>query len=166
MRTKDDIASALQVHADAVLRACAVYLREQADREDAFQETFIRYAKSDTKFQDDEHRKAWLIRVASNICKDMLKRASAKVESLDAAVEAGFAPAGDDGGEAQRAIEGEELLEQLRQLDEKYRVTLYLKYFEGYTAAQIAQVMGIPENTVYTNIARGKRQLKGVLDRG
>lgn len=43
---------------------------------------------------------------------------------------------------------------------------LYLKYYEGYTAAQIAEMLGIPENTVYTNLSRGKRLLKEVLSDG
>ena len=44
-------------------------------------------------------------------------------------------------------------------LEEKYRIALYLKYYEGYSAAKISQVTGMPENTVYTNLARGRRKL-------
>ena len=166
MRSRADIEAAIEVHADTVLRACAVYLREKADREDVFQETFLRYACSEVEFADEEHKKAWLIRVAANLCKDQLKSANARVESLDAAEEDGFAPVGDDGLEAQRKLEGEELLKALYALEEKYRVVLYLKYYEGYTAAEIAAQTGMPENTVYTNLSRGKRQLMGVLNHG
>ena len=166
MRSRADIEAAIEAHADTVLRACAVYLREKADREDVFQETFLRYACSEVEFVDEEHKKAWLIRVAANLCKDQLKSANARVESLDAAEEDGFSPAGDDGLEAQRKLEGEELLKALYALDEKYRVVLYLKYYEGYTAAEIAEQTGMPENTVYTNLSRGKRQLMGVLNHG
>lgn len=166
MRSREDIRSAVEVYADTVLRACTVYLREKADREDAFQETFLRYARTDTDFADEQHKKAWLIRVASNVCKDMLKSSQAKVESLDAAQEEGFAPAGDDGQEGQRALESEELVAALHELDERYRVVLYLKYYEGYTAVQISAVTGMPENTVYTNLSRGKQQLMGVLKHG
>ena len=166
MRSRDDIAAAVEAHADTVLRATSVYLREQADREDAFQETFLRYARSETSFADEEHKKAWLIRVAINVCKDMLKSASAQVASLDEAGEAGFAPVGDDGEEGQRQLEAEELLAALGQLDERYRTALYLKYYEGMTAAEIAREQGLPENTVYTNLSRGKKQLLGVLRHG
>ena len=166
MRSRADIEAAIEAHADTVLRACAVYLREKADREDVFQETFLRYACSEVQFADEEHKKAWLIRVAANLCKDQLKSANARVESLDAAEEDGFSPVGDDGLEAQRKLEGEELLKALYALEEKYRVVLYLKYYEGYTAAEIAAQTGMPENTVYTNLSRGKRQLMGVLDHG
>ena len=163
MRARDDITVAVEAHADAVLRACAVYLHEQADREDAFQETFLRYAKSDKQFADDEHRKAWLIRVAINVCKDMLKSAHARVESLDAAQERGFSVVDDDGSRGQAELEGEFLAEALKRLDERYRVPLYLHFYEGYTAVQIGKMLGVPTNTVYTNISRGKQQLQKVI---
>ena len=159
MRTREEITEAVEAHADDVLRACAVYMREQADREDAFQETFLRFARSSATFADVEHRKAWLIRVAVNVCKDMLKSAAYKTESLDQEQEHGVTPVGDDGQEAQRSLEGEELLRMLDKLEEKYRIVLHLKYYEGYSAAKISQVTGMPENTVYTNLARGRRKL-------
>lgn len=165
MRTREDITAAVEAYADTVLRACAVYLREQADREDAFQETFLRYARYEGAFNDEDHRKAWLIRVAANICKDMLKSSAARVASLDD-MEAGgdwSAPVGDDGQEAQRKLVGEELLAVLRSLDERYRSVLYLKYYEGYTAAEIGEMLGMPENTVYTDLARGRQKLKEAL---
>ena len=159
MRTREGITEAVEAHADDVLRACAVYMREQADREDAFQETFLRFARSTATFKDAEHRKAWLIRVAVNVCKDMLKSAAYKTESLDQDQGHGVTPVGDDGQEAQRSLESEELLRMLDKLEEKYRIVLHLKYYEGYSAAEISQVTGMPENTVYTNLARGRRKL-------
>jgi RNA polymerase sigma-70 factor (ECF subfamily) len=160
------IEQAIERHADTVMRVCTVYLRERADREDAFQETFLRYARHKNPFESDEHRKAWLIRVASNICKDMLKSSSAKTESLDILEDSGYSPQGDDGQEGQRALEQQEVIAALRKIDERYRLPLFLKYYEGYTAAEIAHTLQIPENTVYTNISRGKAQLKGVLSHG
>ena len=164
MRARDDITAAVEAHADTVLRTCSVYLREQADREDAFQETFLRYARYGGVFNDGEHRKAWLIRVATNVCKDMLKSAAAHVAPLDD-VEEGHA-IGDDGQEAQRVLEREEFLATLRSLGEPYRTVLYLKYYEDCTAAEIGRMLGIPENTVYTDLARGRRKLKEALGYG
>ncbi len=163
MRSRAEITDAVQTHADTVLRACSVYLWDQASREDAFQETFLRFSRSTTVFADDEHKKAWLIRVAINVCKDMLKSSAAKVESLEYELEMGFSPSGDDGREGERALEREALLNALGKLDEKYRVVLYLKYYEDYTAEQISQATGMPTNTVYTNLARGKRKLLGMM---
>lgn len=165
-RTRDGIAQAIEAHADTVMRVCTIYMREPADREDAFQETFLRLARHKLPFTDDEHRKAWLIRVCTNVCKDMLKRASRRDESLDALGEDGFSPVGDDGQEGQRELEGQEVVHALTLIDERYRMPLYLRFYEDYTASQIAKALGIPENTVYTYISRGKQQLKGVLSHG
>lgn len=164
MRSRAEITAAVQDYGDTVLRACSVYLHQQADREDAFQETFLRFARSTTVFNDEEHRKAWLIRVAASVCKDMLKSSASKVESLEDERQNGVEPVGDDGMEGQRSLEHEDLLKALGSLDEKYRIVLYLKYYEGYSAAQISQVTGMPENTVYTNLSRGKRKLLEVIN--
>jgi RNA polymerase sigma-70 factor (ECF subfamily) len=96
----------------------------------------------------------------------MLKSSSAKTESLDILEDSGYSPQGDDGQEGQRALEQQEVIAALRKIDERYRLPLFLKYYEGYTAAEIAHTLQIPENTVYTNISRGKAQLKGVLSHG
>ena len=163
MRTRTDIERTMRSYADTVMRVCAVYLREPADREDAFQETFLRYAKYERAFNGEEHRKAWLIRVASNICKDHLKSSAASTESLDAMTDDGFAVVGSDGEEAQRELERADVINALRTIDARYAIVLFLKFYEGYTAAQIGKILGLSENTVYTHISRGKQQLKGVL---
>lgn len=163
----------MKTHSDTVLRVCSLYFHGRPEREDAFQETFLKYAQSETGFADDEHVKAWLINVARNTCKDMLRRSEEKTVLLgefdDTArpswnsQPAGFASnadAADEGGLVS------ELNEALRQLDDKYRIALYLKYYEGYTAAEIAAVLNMPENTVHTNLARGRNKLKEVLAGG
>ena len=166
MKTQTDIERTMRSYADTVMRVCAIYLREPADREDAFQETFLRYAKYERTFNGEEHRKAWLIRVASNICKDQLKSSAANTESLDAMTDDGFAVAGSDGEEAQRELERTDVVNALRSIDERYAIVLFLKFYEGYTATQIGKLLDLPENTVYTHISRGKQQLKGVLGHG
>ena len=159
MRNSTDITQAIELHSDTVLRVCTLYFHGRPEREDAFQETFLKYAESNTAFTDDEHRKAWLIRVAANTCKDMLKRADAKtalVDEIDEAARPQWA-----GGD--NADQTEALVNALGQLDDKYRIVLYLKYYEGYTAAEIAGMLAVPENTVYTNMARGREKLKEML---
>ena len=163
MRNPDDITRAVEEHADTVLRVCAVYFGSKPERDDAFQETFIKYAQAGTAFTDDEHRKAWLIRVAANTCKDMLKRADSKTVLLDAI---------DDQAKPQwcaneqDGMGADELVGALQQLEEKHRIILHLKYFEGYSAQEIGAMLDMPENTVYTHLARGRKKLKEVLTRG
>ena len=82
MRASSDIEQTINAHGDAVWRACLVYLAP-SEAEDAFQNTFMKYALCDKLFNDEEHKKAWLLRVAINICKDVLKAARRKDVSLD-----------------------------------------------------------------------------------
>ena len=164
LRESDDIVRAIETHSDTVLRVCTLYFRMRPEREDAYQETFLKYSQSSKEFADEEHRKAWLISVATNTCKDMLKRAEAKTvltDVIDETARQSWQPQ-DDSSAGGRA---EELNEALQQLDEKYRLPLYLKYYEGYSAAEISDMLGMPENTVYTNLSRGREKLKEVLTR-
>ena len=153
----------MECHADTVARVCALYFGHRPESDDAFQDTFLKYAQSDKVFESDEHRKAWLISVATNTCKDMLKKAESRTVLTDQ-FEDTASPQWQSGVESDSRAD--DLNEALRQLDEKYRVVLYLKYYEGYTAPEIAQMLGIPENTVYTNLTRGREKLKEVLARG
>ena len=163
MRNSDDITRAMQAHADTVLRVCSVYFHGHPDRDDAFQETFIRYAQSEKEFHDEEHVKAWLIRVATNVCKDMVKSAHAKTVLTDD-IEDTAQPTWNDPQAESSSDAADRLNAALQRIDENYRIALYLKYYEGYTAAEIAKVLDMPENTVYTNLARGRQKLKEVLE--
>lgn len=164
MRDRRDVTEAVSLYADTVLRACSVYLRPP-ENEDAFQETFLRYARHEEPFKSEEHRKAWLIRVAMNVCKDMLKAARRRDESLDDLPESSL-EAETSTTEDEHEPKHEELVTALRSLDERYRTPLYLKYYEGMQASQIARLTGTPEATVYTNLSRGRRLLKEALTHG
>lgn len=165
MRNREDILDAVNRYGDMVLRACAVHLRQQADRDDAFQETFIRYAQCTDSFSDEEHRKAWLLRVAINICRDSYRSADNRNSSIDDLEESQL-PASLDSDPTHEAAAASELLGALSKIEEKYRTALYLKFYEGYTAVEISEMLDMPVNTVYTNIARGKEALKEVLTHG
>lgn len=152
----------MERHGDAVWRVCVLYFRAHTDAQDAFQDAFLKYALADhVAFNDDEHRKAWLIRVAANICKDMLKAAGRRVVPLDAAAEAACAPSSDPA--MQPASFSSEVVDAMRSLDDPPRTPLYLSLYEGYTAPEIAQMVDAPVNTVYSWLARGKKLLQEVL---
>ena len=161
----------MERHGDAVWRVCVLYFRAHTDAQDAFQDAFLKYALADhVAFNDDEHRKAWLIRVAANICKDMLKAAGRRVIPLEAAscaecavsVDPATQPASSDPA-TQPASFSSEVVDAMRSLDDPPRTPLYLSLYEGYTAPEIAQMVEAPVNTVYSWIARGKKQLQEVL---
>lgn len=72
MRSKQDIEQTMQAYGDTVWRVCTLHFPGHFDAQDAFQNTFLKYAQADTtSFADEEHKKAWLIRVATNACNDI-----------------------------------------------------------------------------------------------
>ena len=71
LRTDDDIDNVLSKYADMVYKIALSQTRSSANAEDIFQEVFPRYVQADTKFESEEHRKAWLIRVSVNCCKKL-----------------------------------------------------------------------------------------------
>ena len=149
-------------HGDTVWRVCLLALRRHADAEDAFQTAFMKYALADdAQFNDDEHRKAWLIRVATNACRDMQRAAAWECAPLDEGTVASE-PVSRDGA-AQPGSSVREVLDAMNRLDDPPRTPVYLALYEGYTAPEIATMLEAPVNTVYSWIARGKKTLKEAL---
>lgn len=154
MRSEEAVREAIDRYADMVKRICFIHLKNEADTEDIFQTVFLKYAMSEVDFASREHEKAWLIRVTLNACKDLLKSFFRKrTVPLDAYVE--------QNGIVDAAHS--EVLEAVLSLPEKYRRVIYLHYYEGYTAPEIAEILGIKENTVYTQLTRGRVLLRDVL---
>ena len=140
-----------------------MYFSSRADAEDAYQDVFLKYALADdATFASEEHRKAWLLRVAANTCKDALKRAERQNTSLNCKDTPLAEPAQSD-PLAQPDSETSMVLDAMRKLDDPPRTPLYLALVEGYTAPEISRMTGAPANTVYSWISRGKALLKEAL---
>lgn len=161
MRASSDIERAIATFGDAVWRACLVYL-SPADAEDVFQDVFLKFSLHEAAFADDAHEKAWLLRVAINACKDVLKsarRSNASVEEL-----------ADEGREGELGCEDDEaalglrtILDAMDALGDPPKTQLYLALYEGYSAREISQMTGMPVGTVYSWISRGKKRLREAL---
>lgn len=140
-------------HADTVRRLCVVHLKSYADTEDVFQTVFVRYARRDEPFESPEHERAWFVRVTINACRDLLRspfrRRTVPLEVVD--------PSSEGGSEAR------EVLAAVLALPQKYRDVVYLHYYEGYSAPEIARLLGRNVNTVYTNLTRARERLRDAL---
>lgn len=122
----------------------------------------VKYALADTaSFNDEEHRKAWLIRVAANTCKDLLRAAHRLDARLDEGALEDVCASNDPC--AQPSSFSSDVVDALRALPDPPRTPLYLSLYEGYSAPEIARMIDAPVNTVYSWIARGKKQLKEAL---
>lgn len=150
MRSEQEVNRVIELYGDTVRRLCMIYLKNYADTEDIFQNVFLKYATSSIKFENDEHEKAWFIRVTINKCKDLLKSFFRnRTVSLDDIVEKPEAIPSDY----------REVLEAVLSLPQKYRNVVYLHYYEGYSAPQISHILGKNVNTVYTLLTRSKKML-------
>ncbi|WP_346676969.1 sigma-70 family RNA polymerase sigma factor [Erysipelatoclostridium sp. An173] len=154
MRSEQEVNRVIELYGDTVRRLCMIYLKNYADTEDIFQNVFLKYATSSIKFENDEHEKAWFIRVTINKCKDLLKSFFRnRTVSLDDIVEKPEAIPSDY----------REVLEAVLSLPQKYRNVVYLHYYEGYSAPQISHILGKNVNTVYMLLTRSKKMLREKL---
>lgn len=150
MRSEQACEQAVEKYADMVRRICLVHLRNAQDTEDIFQNVFLKYLQHDAPFSDDEHEKAWMIRVTMNSCRDHLRYLLRHRQTpLEAIAECAAAES-----------ENREVLEAVLSLPEKYRSVIYLHYYEGYTACRIGEILNKRENTVYSLLSRGRELLR------
>lgn len=150
LRTEKEIAEIYERHRLTVYRVCYAYMKNQMDTEDAVQETFFRLIRKNPQFASAEHEKAWLIRTASNLCKDMLKHWWRKHENLD------------DHPALQAAdiFPEDDILHEVLKLPDKYKTVIYLYYYEGYNSAEIAGILQKPESTVRNYLHEARKYLK------
>lgn len=154
MRTESELKQSIETYSDTIKRICFLYLKNESDTEDVFQDVFLKYALFSGVFNSPEHEKAWLIRVTINRCKDVLKnfyrRNIVSINHLENII----------GDEFESYSE---LLETVLSLPEKYKVVIYLFYYENYSVHEISKILHKNENTIYTNLSRGREKLKKLL---
>ena len=143
-------------HVDTVFRVCRSYLRNTADTEDATQDVFLKVLAKQPEFESVEHEKAWLIRVAINRSKDVLKSSWSKRVDMESIPEP-QAP-DDDPVDAYDST-----LELVMALPENLRSSVYLYYYEGYSAAEIAEFMERPHSTVRNYLSDARKILREKL---
>ncbi len=153
IRGKDAFSFAFKQFTDTVYRVALHNTVNSSDAEDVVQEVFIKLLESNKAFRDGEHLKAWLIRVTVNLCRDKLRKANR--ETL---VENAFA--------FKTGEEKPDVIEAVKSLPENYRNTIYLHYYEGYTAKEIGKILDAKENTVLSWLSRGREALRKELDGG
>lgn len=154
MKTKQEVETAIDTYSDMVQRICFCYLKNHDDTMDIFQNVFMKYMNSSEIFSSKEHEKAWLIRVTINECKDTLKDFFRKKTTPMEYLEQEFAYVD---------TKHSELFEAVLQLPSKYKNVIYLHYYEGYSALEIASILQMKENTIYSLLSRGRAMLKDVL---
>ena len=139
-----------------VYRLAMVLMGNISDAEDVTQTVFLKAGEKKPDFRDADHEIAWILTTTRNQCKDIHKsfyrRKRADLEN---------AP------EPQVTLETQmdsEIWEALQSLAEKYRMVLYLYYYEGYSVRELSVILRRRESTLQTQLATGRKQMKSLLE--
>ena len=149
MSENDEFQKALMLYKDTVFRIAYAYCKNHFDAEDVSQEVFLKLYRHGSRFNDQNHEKAWLIRVAVNQSKDLLRRkwVSSLFRGKDCI--AGFA-----------SENMSEILEAVFSLPLKYRMPIHFYYYEDYSIKEIAEILGVSETAVQTQLQRARVMLR------
>ena len=155
--TREQLNADIEAYHYMIYRLAYGCLGNRFDAEDITQEAFIRLYRYKKDFSSNEHKKAFLIRITVNLCKDMQRSAwFRKRGELPDNIQAN-----DNPGERLMEIENETILQEyILALKPKYRAVIFLHYYEGYTTAEIAKMLGSPESTITTRLGRARNQIK------
>ncbi len=144
-----DVMYLFRRYRDDVYRLAVNYTGNVQEAEDVCQTVFMKLLEQGELTPGKE--KAWLMQVTANQCRSLLRSAWWKsTVALDETVPAPRDPV-------------DETIQAVMTLPPKYRVVIYLRYYEGYTTGEIGQILKIPASTVTTRLARGRDQLKRIL---
>jgi RNA polymerase sigma-70 factor (ECF subfamily) len=151
---KEYVQKIVNKYSDMLFRICYCILCNKVDAEDALQDTFVKLITKEPEFTDDEHEKAWLIKVATNISRNSLMlRLRRNTANLDDITEIGIKD------------EDSEVFEAIMSLPVKYKIPMVLFYVEGYKTNEIADIMQISCEVVRKRLQKGRELLKIEIER-
>lgn len=150
--TSEDFADGIVGMTQTLYRVACAQLAQACDREDAVQECLRKAWEMRGRLRDDRYLQTWVIRILINECHNIQRRRG-KSELMETLPEQAIPSP----GETQR------LRAALAYLDEALRMPILLHYIEGYRVDEVARMLRIPQGTVKSRMARGRKRLKAYL---
>jgi len=148
---RDAYARAVERHSDSVYRLAMVYLRDPQDARDCCQDVFVKLMEHRRGFESEEHRKAWLLAVTKNVCRDRLRRElHRRTDDLPENLPDPRSEAG-------------ELLALIFSMPAGDRDVLYLHYYEGYCVRELCALLRLRESAVKQRLLRARTRLRDLL---
>jgi len=144
----------VQTYSDTLIRIAVQQTKSMSEAEDIVQDVYMTLMKHKKPFENVDHLKAWLIKVTFNKCKDYFKSSRVK-KTVPITDEMSFI-----------AKEEQMILSEIFELHQEERVIVYLHYYEGYTTAEIANLLEMKVNTVGSKLRRARMKLKLMLEEG
>lgn len=149
-RTETDIIQIYEREHRLLYRISYSLLKNAPDAEDAVQETFCRMIAKAPDFENEAHERAWLIKTAENYCKSLLRHWWRRREPLEDHPELSLL----------KAPEADDVLQTVLALPNRLKITTYLYYYEGYKAAEIAEMLGRSPSAVRSALSDARKLLK------
>lgn len=153
--TKEWFSGQVVRHQAALFRTARTILTADQDAEDAVQEAILSAYSSLETLRDPEKFKPWILRILTNQCYDMRRRARPTVALSD--VEEVLPASGTD------CTERLCLWQAVQQLPDDLRTVMTLFYYENLNIRQISAVLGLTQAAVKTRLHRGRQRLKDLL---
>lgn len=136
---------------DRIYKICYIYFKgNKYDIEDAIESIFLKVIEKNISFESLEHEKAWFIVSTKNYCNNKVKHWWNKNKELDFDIP--------------DEIKQDETISKVLNLPEKYKIPIYMYYYEGYSCIEIAKILKTKENTIYSYLNRGRNMLKEVIE--
>jgi len=148
----------LDLHGNSILRLALSYLHNKEDAEDILQETMIKFVTVRPNFESEAHRKAWLMRVSSNLAKNRID-----YNKVRDTMELNEEIAGEVQEDLNKGDEYKAIWDAVRSLPVHQREAIHLFYQEGYQTSEIAQLTGRREATVRSDLKRARDRLRELL---
>lgn len=160
MKNRDvDLESVIDRYSDMLYKICFLILKNEQDTKDVLQETFLIYYTKKPKFESEEHKKAWLIKVSQNKCKEFLRfhkrHAALPLEDMEETLVITDGLSGSD----------KEILSLIWDLDYKLKSVVILFYIEGYTVNEIADILKTSPSAVKKRLQRAREKLSVIYKR-
>lgn len=150
----DNLREIYDRNVDMLYHICLMYLKNPADAEDAVHNTFVKLIEKQQVFENELHEKNWLIKVASNISKNMLRHWSRYNADLEEVTGEGVTD------------EYSEVLDAVSRLPDNLKVPVYLFYYHGYSSKEISDITGEKDSTVRNRLQKARKLLRDVLEEG
>lgn len=150
-------------HYNTIYRLTNAVLQDSDEADDAAQETFIQAAAHITDYQPGTNIKSWLTKIAVNLCRDKLRRNKTRQRLLNALKLLSWQGRHTSPSPEEAVIYGERrrtIRLVIDSLDEKHRLPIILRYMQGMSIAEIADVLEINEGTVHSRLHYAHHKLR------
>lgn len=150
----EEIKNMIEKYSGLVYKVAITRSGNIENAEDVFQEVFVKYSQKMPKFENEEHEKAWFIRVTINLTKNLHNQAwNRKTVPLEGMIQF-------------EEKEEENIFQIVSTLPQNYRTVVYLFYYEGYKIKEISKILKTREGTIKTWLSRARESLKEKIEGG